>query len=230
MKKKILAISLVVAMLAIAIVGGTLAWFTDTDEVTNTFTVGSVKINQNEDFTQDSQLLPIVDIQNPQNDPSYVKKIVSVTNKGKNDAYIRTFIALPKALNGKLHLDVNGAPWELQTEKNFVTVDGVEYVVYCWVNTQILEPGKNSGDLLKGVYLDASVDVKLNPASQKEEFCWKNDAGELVFSGFAVEDATRVNVLVATQAVQAQGFADAGTALDSAFGALDQAASLPSFS
>lgn len=45
MKKKILAMSLCVVMLAIAIVGGTLAYFTDTDQETNTFTVGNVKID-----------------------------------------------------------------------------------------------------------------------------------------------------------------------------------------
>ena len=44
MKKKIVALSLVVCLLAIAIVGGTLAYFTDTDEVTNTFTAGQVGI------------------------------------------------------------------------------------------------------------------------------------------------------------------------------------------
>lgn len=44
MKKKVLALSLCVVMLAIAIVGGTLAYFTDTKSATNTFTVGNVKI------------------------------------------------------------------------------------------------------------------------------------------------------------------------------------------
>ena len=46
MKKKILAIVLCVAMLAIAIVGGTMAYFTDTKANTNTMTLGSVKIEQ----------------------------------------------------------------------------------------------------------------------------------------------------------------------------------------
>ena len=41
MKKKILAMCLCVAMLAIAIVGGTLAYFTDTDTQTNVFTNGT---------------------------------------------------------------------------------------------------------------------------------------------------------------------------------------------
>lgn len=44
MKKKITAIFLCVALLAIAIVGASLAYFTDTKTATNTFTVGNVKI------------------------------------------------------------------------------------------------------------------------------------------------------------------------------------------
>ena len=45
MKKKITAIFLCVALVAIAIVGASLAYFTDTDQATNTFTVGNVKID-----------------------------------------------------------------------------------------------------------------------------------------------------------------------------------------
>ena len=44
MKKKLTAIFLCVALTAIAIVGASLAYFTDTDSATNTFTVGNVKI------------------------------------------------------------------------------------------------------------------------------------------------------------------------------------------
>ena len=44
MKKKITAIFLCVALVAIAIVGASLAYFTDTKSATNTFTVGNVKI------------------------------------------------------------------------------------------------------------------------------------------------------------------------------------------
>ena len=45
MKKKLTAIFLCVALAAIAIVGASLAYFTDTDSATNTFTVGNVKID-----------------------------------------------------------------------------------------------------------------------------------------------------------------------------------------
>ena len=45
MKKKLTAIFLCVALVAIAVVGASLAYFTDTDSATNTFTVGNVKID-----------------------------------------------------------------------------------------------------------------------------------------------------------------------------------------
>ena len=45
MKKKLLAIFLCVALVAIAGVGASLAYFTDTDSAKNTFTVGNVKID-----------------------------------------------------------------------------------------------------------------------------------------------------------------------------------------
>ena len=45
MKKKLIAIFLCVALVAIAVVGASLAYFTDTDKATNTFTVGNVKID-----------------------------------------------------------------------------------------------------------------------------------------------------------------------------------------
>ena len=48
MKKKITAIALVVCLVAVAIVGGSLAYFTDTDTKTNTFTVGNVDITLTE--------------------------------------------------------------------------------------------------------------------------------------------------------------------------------------
>ena len=45
MKKKLTAIFLCVALVAIAVVGASLAYFTDTKSATNTFTVGDVKID-----------------------------------------------------------------------------------------------------------------------------------------------------------------------------------------
>lgn len=48
MKKKIVSLCLVVALLAVAVVGGTLAYFTDTDDAVNVMTSGKADIIQNE--------------------------------------------------------------------------------------------------------------------------------------------------------------------------------------
>ena len=123
MKKKITALALVVAILAIAIIGGTLAYFTDTDKATNTFTAGGVKIalieqQRNadhtalEDFEQNKNLMPIVgsaqgakevvdDVELP-TAQNYVDKIMTIKNTGVSDAYVRIFVAVPTALqNGQ---------------------------------------------------------------------------------------------------------------------------------
>lgn len=116
MKKKLIAISLVVAMLAVAIVGGSLAYFTDTDEETNTFTAGGVKIDLIEqerdgqgglqEFTQGQVLMPIVGSAQGEKDElgqpvakNYVDKIVTIKNTGKSDAYVRAYFAIPSALD-----------------------------------------------------------------------------------------------------------------------------------
>jgi len=45
MKKKIVSLCLVVALAATAVIGGTLAYFTDTEDEINVFTLGNVVID-----------------------------------------------------------------------------------------------------------------------------------------------------------------------------------------
>lgn len=116
MKKKITALCLCVTLLAIAVVGASLAYFTDTDNATNTFTVGNVKIDLIEqerdgqgglqEFTQDQVLMPIVGSAQGEKDElgqpvaeNYIDKIVTIENTGKSDAYIRAYLAIPSALD-----------------------------------------------------------------------------------------------------------------------------------
>ncbi len=54
MKKKITAVALVVALLAVGIIGGTLAYFTDNETAVNTFTSGKVAITLTETFNTDT--------------------------------------------------------------------------------------------------------------------------------------------------------------------------------
>ena len=115
MKKTLTAIFLCVALVAIAIVGASLAYFTDTDEKTNTFTAGGVAIdlieqergeNGLQNFTQNKVLMPIVGSAQGEKDEygqpvaaNYVDKMVTIENTGKSDAYVRAYFAIPSALD-----------------------------------------------------------------------------------------------------------------------------------
>lgn len=237
-KKKILTLALVLALLAIVTVGGSLAWFTAEDSAKNTFTVGSVEIrqleqqeNENgelEDFEQGKQLLPIVNINDPAADPNYQQKIVSVENFGKNDAYVQTHIAIPTKLVGYIKLDLDfendaGQPlWEDVTPEqgNTVEVDGVSYTVYTYRYMWTLVKETKTEPILRGVYMDAAVDIK-NNAEGQPEYCKPNGSGGFDFSEFPVGNA-EINVLVASQAVQKEGFGSAEEALEAAFGVLPE--------
>ena len=114
MKKKIVSLALAVCLIAIAAVG-TLAYFTDKDNETNTFTVGGVKIdlieqergeNGLQTFTQNKVLMPIVGSAQGEKDnygqpvaANYVDKIVTIQNTGKSAAYVRAYFAIPAALD-----------------------------------------------------------------------------------------------------------------------------------
>ena len=102
MKKKILALALVIAMLAVAIVSASLAYFTDEDYATNTFTIGEVDIDLREDFGNDDDT---DDDGTPGADTTFypgvaVNKDVWVANTSTtgNDAYVRVHVAFPVEL------------------------------------------------------------------------------------------------------------------------------------
>lgn len=115
MKKKLTAIFLCVALVAIAVVGASLAYFTDTDKATNTFAVGNVKIELIEQqrgenglvpFEQNKKLYPIVGSAQGDKDEygmpiakNYVDKMVTIENTGSEKAYIRAYFAIPSALD-----------------------------------------------------------------------------------------------------------------------------------
>ena len=108
-KRKIILLATALCLVAILAVGGTLAYFTDTDQEINVFTVGNVKIEQYEkdrngvDFVDGKKLFPIVndgkDADGYHTGKNYIDKIVTVKNTGTEDAYIRTHIAIPHVLD-----------------------------------------------------------------------------------------------------------------------------------
>ena len=254
MKKRIVTIALVVALVAIAAVG-TLAYFTDTDEATNTFAVGNVSIDLIEkqrqadedgnkttalvDFEQNKKLYPIVGSAQGEKDAlgmptakNYVDKIVTIKNTGSEKAYIRAYFAIPSALDdgyetfnaglNVLHFnfgnDANGATtegnqwiWTHGSKWNYfeTTIDGIAYNVYYADYYQAVDADATTEQFVQGVYLDKSFDIKDGKA-------YAFDKEITLDAGW---DWNNVSCPVFAVACQAEGFDDAATAMEAAFGA-----------
>jgi predicted ribosomally synthesized peptide with SipW-like signal peptide len=227
MKKKILTAALAVALIAI-MVSGSLAYFTDKDEVTNTFTIGSVKIEiyENDEATDSDtiafgKLTPVVnDI--PSEDKNYFDKVVDVKNIGANDAYIRTHIAIPTALVNYLQLDVSTVGWSYVGS----TIAG-EYTVYTYDYQYAVAPGAFTTELLQGAYLKSNVDLEENANGDMVFILRDANGNKTATSSFVAHTkntdgsytSATVNILIASQAIQTEGFtAGATAALNSGFG------------
>ena len=99
MKKKITALCLCVALLAIAVVGASLAYFTDTKSATNTFTLGDVKIKLDETNIADPEGDRVTANTYNVYPGAVVTKDPIVHNVGKNAAYIRATINVENWMN-----------------------------------------------------------------------------------------------------------------------------------
>lgn len=173
-KKTILVAAIAVMLVAALVVGGTLAYFTDTDKATNTFTVGKVDITLNEkgadgkDFQPNQKLYPGTKTQNN------IAKIVTVTNnEGSEDAYLWAEIWIPSALDdgddhsptapglgNSLHFNYAGNV----TETKFAylgskDIGGTMYNGYVHYVTGDTKHAANTstGALLDQVYMDKGV-------------------------------------------------------------------------
>ena len=231
MKKKILVVLSILLIAAMAITG-TVAYLTDEASDINVMTVGNVKIQQLEyerdangdlqKFTQDKPIVPAVydGTSLPWADGLYtwdsidgvpagagnqlfkdganaVDKFVFVKNTGKTDAYYRTIIAIecPEGLDPSLiHINANGNARFTWSDIGFTTLNGVKYYLKEALYNEILVPGETSRPSLLQVYLDKAATNE-----------------DLALFGEVME------ILVVSQAVQADGWSDANTALDTAF-------------
>lgn len=148
MKKKILALSMVACLAATAVVGGTLAYFTDTDQADNVFTVGNVSI----DLTE-----PNWDAQGAVDAPEAypgeaLAKDPTITNDGKNPCFVRISIEGWDVLgaNNKITYRTDyvdnklGDKWELHT-------DGYFYY------TEVLVAGATTDALFDQIVIPTSV-------------------------------------------------------------------------
>ncbi|MBE6559934.1 MAG: hypothetical protein E7662_02310 [Ruminococcaceae bacterium] len=161
MKKKILALALCAVMLAVAAVGGTLAYFTDTDAQTNVFTYGNVKIDLFEDFNSENiNIVPAVftpfDPDNPETNTWYgtfvnkIEKEVYVENEGSEEAYVRVHIAVPK-----LAEVANAAP---DLDQNKKLPDGAEVLNLTCDEDTTIDTKWNWGKTAETTYAEARKD------------------------------------------------------------------------
>lgn len=258
MKKKLTAIFLCVALVAIAIVGASLAYFTDTDEATNTFAVGNVKIDlieqqrvadeegnkttTLENFEQNKKLYPIVGSAQGEKDAlgmptakNYVDKMVTIKNTGSEKAYIRAYFAIPAALDdgyetfnaglNVLHfnfgnkvvdgnvISTEGAEWIWTHGDKWnyfeTTIGNIKYNVYYADYHQAVDAGATTEQLVSGVYLDKSFDIK-------DGKCYAFGKEVILDDGW---NWNSVSCPVFAVACQAEGFDTAAAAMEAAFGA-----------
>ena len=103
--KKTIAIVALVVLVAVASVLGTLAYLTDTKTATNTFTVGNVQIDLIEQQKGETGLEEFKDnkvlVPGKSNDGNAVSKIVTVKNKGTQDAWVWVELKIPTYLVSK---------------------------------------------------------------------------------------------------------------------------------
>ena len=131
-------------------------------------------------------------------------KMVFVENTGKSDAYFRTIIAFEcpegitigePAQGAEIMINTNGSTVYNWENVGYITVDGVRYLVMEATYQNALKPGNQSHPSL--------LQVVMTHNATNEDMALLGDTYE---------------ILVKTQAVQTAGFADAKTALDTAFG------------
>lgn len=199
--KKIIPLILAIALVAGVSINATTAYLKDEDHDVNVMTIGSVRIRQIEqqlaedgttleDFRQAKDLYPGCE----------VSKIVSVKNIGKSDAYFRTLIAFESVDSDTFGIsfpidDLGPYSWSWGMPEAVIEVDGVTYEVYEALYKNVLTPNETSTASLTKVELAATA---------------TNEDMEQLGKTY--------DILVLSQAVQVEGFADAKTALETAFG------------
>jgi len=163
---------LVIAMAATAVIGGTLAYFTDTDTETNTFTFGNVKIDLVEKGLDENDTE--VDFKDAVKElhpgkENAVKKSVTVKNEGTEDAYMWIEVWVPSALDdgddnsphapglgNSLHF--NYAKGITETKATFLgSKDGYNGYVHYVAGKSVVTQGNSTPALLDQVYMDKKV-------------------------------------------------------------------------
>lgn len=219
MKKKILSIALVACLALVVIAGASLAYFTDTDNATNSFTSGKVDIKLNEVFDEENaQLIPGVDIQ---------KDVTISLSDDSVESYVWYTYAIPAALdnadnqaiNNIIHVNHAGRNWlGYQNDEKYWAdgqtsatpedqcwiidnvvieqkeIDGITYNVYVVLYNGTLEAGEETTIGMTKVYCDTKVD-------------FDNETGKYTIKGQEIGfDLNNVKIIVTAYGIQAATF------------------------
>ena len=176
---------------------GTLAYLTDRDTDINTFTMGNVDIEVEEEFNPDSPLLPNVE----------VEKKAKITNTHNNsDAWVWMTVSVPEELDDYITLGwLDGYEGEALTE--YTVHEG--YVSYVVKWPEALEPGDSTPEFLQSVTLTGKVDFQDGQYVVVEDGKIKAQLGDLssvtvIVDGFAVQVPGFDSVDLAFEAYTAQ--------------------------
>lgn len=128
-KRKILLLALSLCMVAILAVGGTLAYFTDTDNATNVFTVGYVDIELEENFTQEEGGTKL----HPGKQNAVKKEVYITLDENSEDSYVWYEYLIPTVLdstdgstgtNNIVHVNAYGFTWDKYRENSAYWYEG----------------------------------------------------------------------------------------------------------
>lgn len=222
-KRKIVMMALSIMMVAILAIGGSLAYLTDTDTKTNTFTFGNVDIQLNEVFPE-TELKP--------GENNALQKVVTVENTGSEDAYMWIELWIPTRLDAQAAIDnslhfnpfntykdadgnivlcrmaeANAKGYELVAETVEVAlgtknIDGIDYNGYREYikNDTAKKTGESTAALLARVFMDKDI-------KQCEEGHAK-DVNECMVLKDGTHYAGTWEIIINAYGIQADGFAN----------------------
>jgi len=248
MKRKVLALVVVFALIAVAVVGTTLAYLTDSDKAVNVFTVGDVDIRFDEEagvyddgdtsfttplsgkiFPDDGNGNFYRNIQ-PTN---VIRKDATVSNIGNTDAYVRVIVIMnnKEAINYSL---TKASVDEVFTGWGATYADGFNAAAKVTAGVDLIKTDLDDANGIIGSDETAWVYYyKLTPGAVADVFDGlKAPAEKFDKKELAMFDGLKIEILV--DAIQTEGFAssdEAFTALEAAHPMSDQhsAAGGPSY-
>ena len=237
-KSNILAAAVCTSMLATAVIGGTMAYFTDSDADVNVMALGNVKIVQNETdrdgkpYVDGQKLFPLVkgenyltkDVNMTDTDgktelaiwdkslENEIDKFVSVTNSGTEDAYVRTILAFETV---RSYEEGSSTNWTDLHDHFFLMNGDYTYLKDDAGNFVYATIDGTEYVLAVKTYAEPLKAGETTTASLRQ-FALTWEAGNEVYDFFG----EAYDILALSQAVQIQGFETAGAeeALNEGFG------------